>query len=47
MNNLEIFDKEHMEELFLTELENVLIARNILFPKVSAAPQIKVDCKKR
>ena len=39
MNNLEIFDTEEMEELSLTELENVLIARNILFQKFLQLPK--------
>jgi hypothetical protein len=38
-NNLHLFATETMEELCLTELENCLIARNILFQKFVQLPK--------
>ena len=38
-NNLGLFDLTNYEELKLSELENCLIARNILFQKVCLLPK--------
>ena len=39
MNNLQLFDISNFEELHLTELENAMIALNILFQKVFKLPK--------
>ena len=38
-NNLQLFDIQGYEELKLTELENAMIALNILFQKVFKLPK--------
>ena len=39
MNNLQIFDTSGFEELKLTELENCMIALNIIFQKIFKLPK--------
>ena len=41
-NNLEVFDIEDFPELLLSELEQCLIARNLLFMKVHQKPKSRM-----
>ena len=45
-NNLEVFDTSDFSELLLSELEQNLIARNILFMKIHQLPKSRMSCVK-
>ena len=46
-NNLDLVDVSDKEELWLTELENCLIAKKYSISKICAASNFSLDCNKR